>query len=196
MFPGSSGRLEAMPETSAWSDRRADARRNHERVTAAALEVFAERGLEATVPEVAARAGVGKATVYRSYPTKADLVEAVARHRLAWFARRVAEASRRPDAYAALQELLCDVSERLAEDRILVEVLPRARQWREDDAVSQQFARLIAAAQRQGRLRADVTTQDVRVLVGGYARVLLDLGVTDPAQWRRYAVLALNALRA
>src|SRR5690348_17101316 len=82
------------PATADWSDRRADARRNHERVIAAAIEVFAERGLEATVPEVAARAGVGKATVYRSYPTKADLVAAVARHQINWLAERVAAAAR------------------------------------------------------------------------------------------------------
>lgn len=183
------------PATAAWADRRADARRNHERIIAAALEVFAERGLEATVPDVAARAGVGKATVYRSYPTKTDLVEAVARHGLAWLADRVAAAARRPDAFTALHDLLGDISEKLAGDRVLVEVLPQARQWREDNGLNLQFAQIIAAAQRQGRLRSDVTPQDLQVLVGGYARVLLDLGIHDPAQWRRYATLALNALR-
>jgi AcrR family transcriptional regulator len=50
--------------------KRADAVRNRERVVAAAAAVFAERGVEASVPDVAERAGVGKATVYHSFPTK------------------------------------------------------------------------------------------------------------------------------
>ena len=177
------------------SDRRADARRNHERVFTAAVEVFAERGLEATVPEIAARAGVGKATVYRSYPTKADLAEAVARHRLAWLAERMAAAARQPDAFTALRDLLCDISERLSEDRLLVEVLPRARHWEEENDISGLTERLIATARRQGTLRPDATARDIRILVGGYSRVLIDLDVRDPAQWRRYATLSLNALR-
>jgi len=57
--------------------RRADARRNHDDVFSAARATFADRGLEATIPEIAQRAGVGRATVYRNYPTKAALVEAV-----------------------------------------------------------------------------------------------------------------------
>ena len=59
--------------------KRADAVRNRARVIAAAAEVFAERGIEASVPAVAARAGVGKATVYRSFPPKEHLVAAVER---------------------------------------------------------------------------------------------------------------------
>jgi len=183
------------PPAAGRPDRRADARRNHERVFTAAVEVFAERGLEATIPEIAARAGVGKATVYRSYPAKADLAEAVARHRLAWLAERMAAAARQPDAFTALRDLLCDVSEQLSKDRLLVEVLPRARRWEEENDISGLTEKLIAAAQLQGTLRPDATAQDIRVLVGGYSRVLIALDVRDPAQWRRYATLSLNALR-
>ncbi|MEU5885148.1 helix-turn-helix domain-containing protein [Spirillospora sp. NPDC047279] len=186
---------EADPAGADWADRRADARRNHERIVAAAVEVFAERGLEATVPEVAARAGVGKATVYRSYPTKADLVEAVARHRITWLIERVDAAARQPDAFEALRSLLIDIAERLASDRFLVEVLPHDQRWNGQTRSTEQFAGLVAAAVEQGRLRPDATLQDIRVLVGGYSRVLLDLGIRDPAQWRRYAALALDALR-
>ena len=120
------------PAAADWVDRRVDALVNHERVIAAAIEVFAERGLEATVPEVAARAGVGKATVYRSYPTKADLVDAVTRHQLDWLAERVAAATRQPDAFTALRDLIGDMSEKLASDRVLVQILPHARQWRQE----------------------------------------------------------------
>ena len=195
----SSSRLVAMPpvtpEIADWSDRRADARRNHERVIAAAIEVFAERGLEATVPEVAARAGVGKATVYRSYPTKADLIAAVARHQITWLSQRIAAAAREPDAFTALSDLLGDMAERLAGDRVLAAVLPKGDRLTEDTGPAEDLARVIAAAQRQGRLRADVSIEDVRVLLGGCSRVLIERGIHDPAQWRRYAGLVLNALR-
>jgi AcrR family transcriptional regulator len=72
-----------------WSDRRADARRNRRRIETAAVDVFAERGLDATVPEIAVRAGVGKATVYRSFPSKEDLVRAVALHLMEWIEAHV-----------------------------------------------------------------------------------------------------------
>jgi AcrR family transcriptional regulator len=183
------------PPPADWSDRRADARRNHERVIAAAIEVFAEQGLEATVPEVAARAGVGKATVYRSYPTKADLVAAVARHQITWLAERVAAAAGEPDAFTALRDLLGDMAERLAGDRVLAAVLPQDDRWLEDTGLTEQLTRIVAAARRQGRLRSDATIQDIRILLGGCARALIDQDIRDPAEWRRYANLVLNALR-
>lgn len=178
-----------------WSDRRADARRNHERVMTAAAEVLAERGTRATVPEIAARAGVGKATIYRSYPTKTELLRAVALRQLDWVAERVATAAAEPDGLTALHGLLGDVCERLARDRFLVEVLPRAQRWLAEKDLSGQLARIIATAQDQGTLRPDATVQDLQVLVSGCSRVLLDLGVRDPAQWRRYVALILAALR-
>lgn len=191
----SSGHSQLQDASAARSGLRADARRNHERIIAAAIEVFSERGLEATVRDVAARAGVGNATVYRSYPTKADLVEVVARHQLGWFAEQIQAATRRPDAFEALQDLFGDIAERRAGDRFLAEVLPHARQWREENNLTEQFAQIIANAQAQGKLRTDATTLDIQVLVGGCSRVLLDLDVQDPGRWRRYAMLALDALR-
>ncbi len=119
----------AKPETARtdpgdWTGRRADARENHERVLAAAIEVFTEHGIGATIPQVAARAGVGKATVYRSYPTKADLVQALARLHIDWFHRLAAAVeAARADAYRALEALLEQVAARLAEDRLMIEVL-------------------------------------------------------------------------
>ena len=56
---------------------RADAQRNRERIIAAAIEVFAERGLEASTAEIAQRAGVGEATLFRRFPSKDDLIQAI-----------------------------------------------------------------------------------------------------------------------
>jgi AcrR family transcriptional regulator len=61
---------------------RADAERNRRRLIDAAVEVFAERGLEASTAEIARRAGVGQGTVFRRFPTKDDLVAAIVVDRL------------------------------------------------------------------------------------------------------------------
>lgn len=176
--------------------RRVDARHNSERVLSAAIEVFTEHGLEATIPEVAARAGVGKATVYRSYPTKADLVRELALLHLDWFDELVAAAlaAAATDAYRALEGLLERVAARLAEDRLMVEVLSGV-DGIEDERLDRQLEQMVALAREQGRLRQDATAMDVQVLVAGVARALIGLEIRDPAVWRRYARLALAALR-
>jgi AcrR family transcriptional regulator len=181
-----------------WSARRADARRNHERIVTAALQVFAEKGLEATVPDVAERAGVGKATVYRSYPTKADLITAVALHQLQWLHQRALAAVAEPDPYTALGSALADVFERLADDRVIAELLPTGTVPGADDTLQhtmELFGDLLEAGKATGQIRPDATVQDIRVLLGGCATQLTKLGDRTPATWHRYGRLILNALR-
>src|SRR3954465_4361278 len=96
--------------------RRADALRNRERVIAAAAVVFAEKGLDAGVPEIAARAGVGKATVYRSFPSKEHLVAAVACERLAWITELATRALEAPDAGQAFERTVLAIAEQQAGD--------------------------------------------------------------------------------
>lgn len=187
----------ATPDDPGWAGRRADARQNHERVLAAAIEVFTEHGLGATIPQVAARAGVGKATVYRSYPTKADLVRALAEMHIDWFHRLAVTAveAAHTDAYHALEELLEQVATRLAEDRLMIEVLSGVEGFG-DARLEQHLEEMLALGRAQGTLRADAAGMDIQILVSGAARALIDLGVRDPEIWRRYARLALAALRA
>ncbi len=175
--------------------RRADARRNHERVLAAAIEVFTEQGLDATIPEVASRAGVGKATVYRSYPTKADLIEALAQVHLDWIDGLVAaEAGQAEvDARAALCSLLDQMVTRMASDRLMVAVLEDRGFDCEQPA--NDLERILECGRAQGAFRPDVSALDVRVLLSGVAGTLISLGVRDVATWRRYAALILTALR-
>lgn len=182
-----------LPEDERWTQRRADARRNHERIIAAALEVFAERGLDATVPEVAKRAGVGKATVYRSYPTKADLIEAIANYQLSWMQERITQATKEPDPYAALASFLGDLAERLAGDRVLADVVPEVTRGR-GDLVMTELGALIEAAKDEERIRPDVTLEDLRILLGGAIRQLVAMDIRDPARWRRYVDFVLAAL--
>jgi AcrR family transcriptional regulator len=184
----------------ATTSRRADAIRNRARVIAAAEEVFAERGVEASVPDVAARAGVGKATVYRPFPTKEHLIAAVVIERLADFEARTRARLADPDAWAALAAVLAEGAEKHCADRAISAGISagidlpeltaaRASLW---DAVEQ----LMDRAKRQGRMRADARPDDLRVLWGGAARILATDGTADAAEWRRYAGLVLDALRA
>ena len=180
--------------------KRADAVRNRERVIAAAAEVFAERGIEASVPEVAARAGVGKATVYRSFPTKEHLVAAVVNDRIDEYERRARELLADKDAWDALHTLLSEKASEHCGDRSLASALhagiaadllaeARRRMW---GAIGE----LMARAQAEGRMRAGVGSQDVRMLFAGVSQMLRAEGNRDPAAWRHYAELVANAVRA
>src|SRR3954447_5992489 len=106
--------------------RRADALRNQEAVVRAAEEVFADKGLEAGIPEIAARAGVGKATVYRSFPTKEHLVAAVARERLRWVTELAGAALEDDDPGPAFERVVVALAERQASDRAVAGSLAAA----------------------------------------------------------------------
>jgi AcrR family transcriptional regulator len=179
---------------------RADAVRNSERVLAAATEVLAEKGAEAGVPEIAARAGVGKGTVYRCFPTKEHLVSAVLVERLRWYTEAARAAAQRPDAWEAFADLLLDSAERQASDCTFSaglaheSALPEVAQARA--AMHEAMDSLMARAQAEGRMREGVTSLDVKVLFAGVAHMLRSDGNRDPAAWRRYAELVANALRA
>jgi AcrR family transcriptional regulator len=177
--------------------RRADAVRNRERVVAAAAAVFAERGVEAGVPEVAARAGVGKATVYRSFPTKEHLIAAVVIERIGDFERRTRARMEDPDPWGAL---FVEGAERHCADRAITAGISATIELPElvaaRDSMWQAVDALMDRAKRQGRMRVDASAADVRVLWAGAARMLAADGVDDPAEWRRYAALVLDTLRA
>ncbi len=180
--------------------RRADAVRTRERVIAAAAAVFAEHGIEASVPDVAARAGVGKATVYRSFPTKEHLIAAVILTRVDEYERRARELAGAPDAWEGLRTLITEKAAEQCVDRSLVGALnagiaadlmaeARVRAWLP-------VGELMERAKAQGEMRADATVEELRTLWIGTARMLTADGVDDPATWRRYAGLVLDALRA
>jgi AcrR family transcriptional regulator len=179
---------------------RADAVRNRALVIAAAAEVFAEKGEAALVPEIAARAGVGKGTVYRCFPTKQHLIGAVLVERLRWFTETARAAAERPDAWEAFVDLLTDSAERQAGDCTFSaglsheSVLPEVVAARE--AMHEAMDALMARAQAAGRMREGVTSRDVKVLFAGTAQMLRADGNRDPAEWRRYAGLVANAVRA
>ncbi|WP_320774711.1 helix-turn-helix domain-containing protein [Streptomyces sp. CRN 30] len=175
--------------------RRADARRNHDRVFAAALEVFAEAGLQGTVPQVAERADVGKATVYRSYPTKEDLVEAVVRHRMAELERVTGPALDEAEPAHAFAAFVRALFAYLAQDRLLSEALADVRSAPCTGPLLDRLEELMAQARAAGEVRSDADRLDLRVVLCGMCLQLVGLAERDVARWRRYGELTLQALR-
>jgi len=107
--------------------KRADAARNRERVLDAARAVFAERGTDASVPEIADRAGVGVATIYRSFPTKRDLVVAIVLERfraMKEFAEAALGTDR--DPWEAFATVLLSSARMQLQDRAFGQVMARA----------------------------------------------------------------------
>jgi AcrR family transcriptional regulator len=189
-----------VPEVVPQRTLRVDAARNRDRILTAARELFSERGLDASVAEVARRAGVGKATVFRSYPTKEDLIAAIACDRVRWVEQRVDEALSEDDAWAAFERLLDDLAHRHATDQISLAALahdtgaPALAEARA--CANAALARLMDRAKEQGTMRADATPEDVRVLFHGVTHAIDDAGRRDLATWMRWSALFANALRA
>jgi AcrR family transcriptional regulator len=180
--------------------RRADAVRNRQAVLRAAVEVFAVKGLEAGIPEIAARAGVGKATVYRSFPSKEHLVAAVAAERLRWIADVAEAALEDPDPGVAFERVVVAMAERQASDCAVAGSmgaaidLPELETARANAGAA--FDALIARGRAQGALRADATGEDLRVLFTGAATILREREERDPAVWRRFGELIAASLHA
>jgi AcrR family transcriptional regulator len=188
--------------TTAHRPLRADARRNHEKVVAAASAAFAESGLEAQVEDIARRAGVGVGTVYRHFPTKDALVEALAvQHfeRLADIAETALDEPGTPwDAFSAAiwrsaQAAAADVAwcEIIGGHPSAVRAAARGQQ-----RLGAAMATLIANAQRSGDMRADATVQDITTVMCGFGHVAAAQRAGAPMDWTRYLHIVLDGLRA
>ena len=144
---------------------RADAARNRDRIAMAAHEVFAERGLEACVQDVAARAGVDKATVYRNFSTKDELMRAVVCSRLEWFKRLADEAAESPDPWRAFSRLMMTVADAQAGNRAVADSMDSRRDTSEVRAARaaavESIDRLMHCAKRQGAMRANAASRDI-----------------------------------
>jgi len=172
---------------------RADAQRNRDLVLTAAAECFAERGVDASVDEIARRAGVGHGTVFRRFPTKEALVEAVIRGLVRELADAAESALAEPDAGAAFEAFFRRAVEMYARNRALVEAFEKPAHGEEIEAMEVAVGRLVWRAQRAGALRRDVGPRDVLELVPAGVRhpdVILDgLRATAGRQRRRLRVV-------
>jgi AcrR family transcriptional regulator len=179
---------------------RADARRNHERVLAAAEAVFSKAGLKAQVEDVARRAGVGVGTVCRHFPTKQALVEAVLRRMFESLVQDAHDALNEDDPGAAFRAFVVALSDFQARHRGLAEqmateidVSVEARPLRGElrDAVNE----LLARAQAAGAIRSDVGPADVAMLFSGVAHATAVVGNLQTQLRERYVAIILDGLR-
>jgi AcrR family transcriptional regulator len=173
---------------------RADARRNRERVLKAARAVFAAKGRDAHLEDVARRAKVGVGTVYRHFPTKAALLEALAREQFDTLTAWAQEAEQSEDPWAAFNEMIWRGAELQASDRALMEAVAEFKPSvaRQAEGLHASIARLMARAQAQGAMRADATGDDIQLMMCGLGSVMQMSG----DGWRRYLTVMLDGLRA
>ena len=152
---------------------RADARRNYERLLVEARRAFAERGVDASLEEVARNAGVGIGTLYRHFPTREDLIEKLLRDRFDTQAEKARELLLAEDPLDALYTWLIGFGETSAVYRGLTELLaeafddPESRLHASCDAMRDAASQLVERAQAAGVFRTDVTVQELLLLLHG-----------------------------
>jgi AcrR family transcriptional regulator len=174
-----------MPET---RPRRADAQRNYDLLLAAAAQIFAERGTDAPLDEVARRAGVGNATMYRHFPTRPDLLVAVYADEVAQLCERGETLLTAESPEEALHDWLHLFMDHIASKRdlaVAVTGLPRTdllAKWHESMLTT--ASALLEAAKHANAVRPDLDVRDLLTLVKGIA-----LAATDRAQAERLLTL-------
>jgi AcrR family transcriptional regulator len=180
---------------------RADAQLNRDRILAAAAKLFAERGLSVPLEEIAGRAGVGVATLYRRFPTRADLATAAFERTMSRYTEAVDRALASPRAWDGFRAMVFELCELQAGDAGLRDLLTTefpassAIEARTNETVGKVKV-LIARAQNEGPMRPDVVVADIVVLLLANAGVLKATGNAAPDAWRRFAALMLDAFRS
>lgn len=179
---------------------RRDAALNRERILTAAFEVFAERGLDVSLDDIARHAGLGVGTVYRRFPTKDALVEALFDRHMETLIALAETVSEAENSWDGLVAVLTDVCAMQATNRGLREILlsssygqgcaARARE-RLDPVIAKGLER----AQKDGYLRTDIVPVDMiltEFMIGGVAQYTRH----TPEAWRRYLEIFIDGLRA
>lgn len=179
---------------------RKDAARNRARLLEAARDVFAERGLEATLDDVANRAGVGIGTAYRHFANKQELAAEILVESSDQMVAEAQAALEADDAWQALVGFFEVAIERMSRDRGLHETLVQQRgpvassPFR--DALIESIEELFHRAQRSGVIREDAVPTDVAPIFGMMGVAIDMAAASSPELWRRYLQLWFDGLRA
>jgi AcrR family transcriptional regulator len=177
---------------------RADARRNRERVLAAARKTFASDGLDAQMDDVARRAGVGVGTVYRHFPTKEALVEAVAAAGYEEICAIGRDALEQEDPWQAFSDFMWRGARLHRDDRAQCELNATRpdvvrRVAGDKRELLGMVAQLIERGQRAGVLRADLSADDMPMI---WCSLGAAMQQSDDDRWERYLEVVLDGLRA
>jgi AcrR family transcriptional regulator len=181
---------------------RRDARRNRDAIVAAARQLFCDHGLEAPLEQIARQAGVGIATLYRHFPTRAALLDAVLADTVQAHLEVAEQALAMDDPWDGFVYYLEQTCRLQAADRGLNDVMgmrfPRATAT--EAAKSRLFevvTQVLDRAQASGQLRADLTLEDLAFVNWANARILPAVRAAGaPDAWRRHLGLLLDGLRA
>ncbi|MEU4085287.1 TetR/AcrR family transcriptional regulator [Streptomyces aureus] len=180
---------------------RADARRNYDRLLEEAAAAFAEHGERASLDDIAKRAGVGSGTLYRHFPTRQALLEAVYVDAIDAIAVRADELAAELAPGEALVEWMNELAAGMIQVRGLKALLGSAMAdggaevlARCGSSVKEAAVRLVGEAQREGTLRGDVEPIEVLRLAHGVASAS-ELGGGDAVHIRRYLSLLTEGLR-
>jgi AcrR family transcriptional regulator len=188
---------ESTPQTLLERPKRADARRNYEKVLAAAREAFAEGGESTALEEIARRAGVGIGTLYRHFPNRQALVEALYVGEVEDVCRSAAELPTDGDPWEALntwfERLVGYIATKQALHAELLNYLDRdAPMFKTSRAALWAAGEpLLTRAQEAGVVRPDADIGDVMQMVMGIAKV----PAADPRQTEHILRIALDGLR-
>ena len=187
----------AETEVTALSQRpqRADARRNYEKLISAARDAFTEDGASASLEDIARRAQVGIGTLYRHFPTRQHLLEAVYVDEVEAICRAAADLAHLPPWDALVAWLRAFVgfaaTKRAIAQEMLATIDTDAEVFRTCRfAITTAGESLLGRAQKAGAVRADASFSDVARLLGGIASIQ-----SDPEQIERILDLVLDGLR-
>jgi AcrR family transcriptional regulator len=179
---------------------RRDAERNRQRILEVAREAFAEDGLAVTLDEIARRAGLGVGTVYRRFPDKEQLIDALFEEGIGRMVAIAEEALRDEDPWNGLVGFLEAATAAHAQDRGLKEVALSGAHGLERVARARELmfplvTRLVRRAQEQGTLRPDVEPTDLpllQLMLGSLSECTRDV---EPDAWRRFLGILTDGLR-
>jgi AcrR family transcriptional regulator len=178
---------------------RRDAERNRQRILQAAAEVFTQRGLDATLDDVARQAGVGVGTVYRRFPDKETLVAELFQDRIDAVVAVVEEACAAPDPWRALLSFLEYAAASMAGDLGLRQLMMFATHGKDRVAYAREqmrpaVSKLVERARAAGALRPDFDATDVPLIAYMLASVSEYAGPVQPDVWRRYLALIVDGM--
>ena len=179
---------------------RADAERNRRRLLDAAREVFAERGLEATLDDIAKHAGVGVGTAYRRFADKDELIDALFEEELVKIVDVADAAAAHEDPWEGLVYWLEHLTEMQVANRGLKSVMTSSARGKERVAagraqIGPRIGPLVLRAREAGVVRPDLEIGDIPMIVYMVTSVAEYAGSIDPELWRRYLTIALDGLR-